>query len=167
MAKKKIESEKIVNQIESLVKQRMLENRVVHLKDLNKLDKTKNKKISILVVDDDVTIRSSLFRLLSEEGYNVLTAADGIELSASIENETPDLIVLDVDLPWINGLELTSLMKSHEEIREIPIILLSGLVEIKDVKKGFQAGADDYVKKPFDSDRLKQTILTLLRLKHN
>jgi DNA-binding response OmpR family regulator len=163
MAKKKIESQKIVKQIESLVKTRMLENKVVHLKDLNKLNH--QQKLTLLIVDDDATIRNSLYRLFSEDGYKVLTAADGIELSKSLESDTPDLVILDVDLPWINGLELTELIKSHDDIKEIPIILLSGLVEKTDIKKGFAAGADDYISKPFNPDRLKQTVLTLLTLR--
>ena len=160
---KKIKSHSVVAQIESLVKARMLESNVVHLKDLQKL--RRDQKITILIVDDDASIRNSLSRLFSDDGYNVLTAADGIELSRSLEKDTPDLVILDVDLPWINGLELASLMKSHDEIKDIPIVLLSGLTEIKDIKKGFGSGADDYVKKPFDANRLKQTVLTLLSLR--
>jgi PleD family two-component response regulator len=116
--KKRIDSGEIVGKIEQLVKSRMLDNKVVSLEDLNRLRRQKVAEISILVVDDDVSIRASLLRLLTEEGYRVLMAADGLELSKVLETDTPDLIVLDVGLPWINGLELTTLMKSHEQLSD-------------------------------------------------
>ena len=118
MPKKRIDSGEIVGKIEQLVKSRMLDNKVVSLEDLNRLRRQKVAEISILVVDDDVSIRASLLRLLTEEGYRVLMAADGLELSKVLETDTPDLIVLDVGLPWINGLELTTLMKSHEQLSD-------------------------------------------------
>jgi two-component system aerobic respiration control protein ArcA len=94
----------------------------------------------------------------------VKTAADGTQLAVVLDDTPIDLIILDIGLPWINGLELAKLLKEHEDLKHIPLVFVSGKTSEFDVKRGFEAGADDYIKKPFDIDKMKKTVHTLLKL---
>ena len=87
------------------------------------------------------------------------------ELSSRTSYGHPiDLIILDVGLPWINGYELAEMMKAHKDLKRIPLIFISGRVNDADVKRGFEVGADDYIKKPFDLEKIKKTVRTLVQL---
>jgi two-component system aerobic respiration control protein ArcA len=162
---RKIDTRELVNKIERLAKERMSENGVVSISDLRQLKKPKIQR-SILLIEDDETIRMALKRVFEGEGYRVLAAADGTQLSNLLDDSTVDLIMLDVGLPWINGYELAEMMKAHNDLREIPLVFLSGRTFDADVKRGFEVGADDYIKKPFDIENVKRTVFTLMRLAH-
>lgn len=163
MRSKKIDTKDLVHKIERLTKERMAQNDVVSLADVRKL-KTKPPMHSLLIIEDDETIRSALRRLFEGEGYRVLTAADGTQLSDVLDDHPMDLIILDVGLPWINGFELAEMMKAHDDLKDIPLIFVSGRTSEEDVKRGFAAGADDYIKKPFDLEKIKKTVRTLIEL---
>ena len=98
------------------------------------------------------------------DGFKVKSAADGTELSAVLDESPIDLIILDIGLPWINGFELAKLLKEHQDLKGIPLIFMSGKTSEIDVKRGFDVGADDYIKKPFDLEKMKKTVHTLLHL---
>jgi len=163
MAKSRISTKDLVKKIEKITKERMTQENVV---DLGQFRDLKNKRIvkTILVIEDDETMRNALKRIFESEGYMVKTAADGTQLSLVLDDNPIDLIVLDIGLPWVNGLELAKLLKEHEDLKRIPLIFVSGKTSEFDVKRGFEAGADDYIKKPFDIDKIKKTVQTLLRL---
>ena len=82
-----------------------------------------------------------------------------------MDEVTPDLILMDVGLPWLNGFELGQMLKEHRDLRKIPLVFVSGQTDDEDVKKAFEIGADDYIKKPFEIDKLKKTVQTLLKIK--
>ena len=109
-------------------------------------------------------MRESLKKIFQEEGYHVLCAADGTQISRVLDDVVLDLIVLDIGLPWINGLELAQLMKQSPDLKDIPLIFISGYGSEEDIKLGFEAGADDYIRKPFDVDYICKTVKTLLKL---
>lgn len=163
MSKARINTKDLVKKIEKITKERMTQESVV---DLNQFRDLKNKQNprTILVIEDDETMRNALKRIFESEGYQVKTAADGTQLSVVLDDNPIDLIVLDIGLPWINGLELAKLLKEHEDLKQIPLIFVSGKTSDFDVKRGFEAGADDYIKKPFDIDKIKKTVETLLKL---
>lgn len=163
MSKPKINTKDLVNKIEKLTKERMTKESVVDLGSFRELKKKESPK-TILVIEDDETMRSALKRIFEAEGMQVRTAADGTQLSLVLDDNPFDLIILDIGLPWINGLELAKLLKEHEDLKHIPLIFVSGKTSELDVKRGFDAGADDYVKKPFDVDKIKKTVNTLLKL---
>ena len=94
----------------------------------------------------------------------MLAAADGTQLSSVLDDHPLDLIILDIGLPWINGFELAEMMKTHPDLKEIPLIFLSGRTSDADVKRGFEVGADDFIKKPFDLEKVKRTVNTLIHL---
>lgn len=162
----KINTKDLVNKIEKLTKERMGQGDVVQMDDLRKLRERKIQR-TILIIEDDETIRTALRRMFENEGYRVLAAADGTQLSTVLDDAPVDLIMLDIGLPWINGFELAEMMKAHDDLKEIPLVFLSGRTSDADVKKGFDVGADDYIKKPFDIEKVKRTVNTLIHLAHD
>ena len=109
---RKINTKDLVTKIERLTKERMSKERVL---DIDQLRKMKERKIqrTILLIEDDETIRAALKRVFEGEGYRVLAAADGTQLSSVLDDAPVDLIMLDVGLPWINGFELAEMMKAN------------------------------------------------------
>lgn len=160
---KKIDAKELVAKIERLARERMASGDIVDLKSIRDL-KDKKRKPSVLVIEDDDTMRAALKRILESDGLNVRSAADGTQLGEALGDVPVDLIILDVGLPWINGLELAKLLKEHEALKEIPLVFISGKTSDFDIKRGFEAGADDYIKKPFDIEKVKKTARTLLKL---
>jgi DNA-binding response OmpR family regulator len=102
----------------------------------------------ILLVEDDPDVRDFLRTTLEMEGFQVLTAANGIKLIANIRVDRPDLILLDIMLPWVDGYELCKAVKAHPDYREIPVIFVSVRNSPEDIKAGLACGADDYIAKP-------------------
>jgi DNA-binding response OmpR family regulator len=114
----------------------------------------------ILVVDDEETIREVVSRYLVREGYQVLEAADGFQALDVIKADQPDLILLDLMLPGIDGLTLTEHLR-HD--REIPIIMLTAKGEPSDRIRGLDLGADDYITKPFSPQEVVSRVRAVLR----
>ncbi len=114
----------------------------------------------ILVVDDDTRIRTLLRQFLSEQGFRVATAANAAEARRHLEGLDFDLIVLDVMMPGESGVELTRALRAQ---RDIPILMLTALSETDSRVTGLEAGADDYLPKPFDPRELVLRINNILR----
>src|SRR6185369_424308 len=117
-------------------------------------------KRTILVVDDHANTRTLIKEYLTEIGYRVITAADGAQALAAAHAEKPDLILLDVMMPNVDGLEFTRLYRKEHQV---PIILLTAKVEERDKVVGLELGADDYVTKPFGMQELVARIRAVLR----
>ena len=112
----------------------------------------------ILVVDDEVYILHILDFSLGAEGYEVLTAADGDEAIRMARTEKPDLIVLDIMMPKVDGFEACRRLKADTETSAIPVILLTAKGREVDRQMGMEVGADDYIVKPFSPTRLIEKI---------
>jgi two-component system alkaline phosphatase synthesis response regulator PhoP len=119
-------------------------------------------KGKILVVDDEIYIVHILDFSLGMEGYEVLTALDGEQAVDKARSEHPDLIVLDIMMPKLDGYETCKILKAGEDTKNIPVILLSAKGRNVDQKVGFEVGADDYITKPFSPRKLVERINTLL-----
>jgi two-component system alkaline phosphatase synthesis response regulator PhoP len=119
-------------------------------------------KGKILVVDDEIYIVHILDFSLGVEGYEVMTALDGEQALAKVAQDKPDLIVLDIMMPKLDGYETCKALKSAPETRDIPIILLSAKGRNVDQKVGFEVGADDYITKPFSPRKLVERINSIL-----
>ena len=115
---------------------------------------------TILVVDDEETIREVVRRYLEREGYHVKEAADGYEALRIIQDDPPSLIVLDLMLPGIDGLSLTQHLRQD---RQIPIIMLTAKSEDNDRIRGLDLGADDYITKPFNPQEVVSRVRAVLR----
>lgn len=121
---------------------------------------------TILVVDDvDVNIQL-LTTYLSSEGYNVISANNGVDAIEKVRKECPDLVLLDVMMPKMNGFEVCKKIKSNEETNFIPVILVTALNELQDKIKGMNSGADDFISKPFNKLELLARVRSLLRIKY-
>ena len=116
----------------------------------------------ILVVDDEIYIVHILDFSLGMEGYEVITALDGEQALEKLKSERPDLIVLDIMMPKLDGYEVCKAIKSDPGTRHIPVILLSAKGRNVDQKLGFDVGADDYITKPFSPRKLVERINQLL-----
>jgi two-component system alkaline phosphatase synthesis response regulator PhoP len=123
------------------------------------------KKGKILVVDDENYILHILDFSLGAEGYEVITAEDGEEAVRKCREEKPDLVVLDVMMPKMDGFEACRAIKRNAETADVPVILLSAKSRDIDQKQGYEAGADDYITKPFSPGRLVDRVHGLLKLK--
>lgn len=120
----------------------------------------------VLVVDDDPVILKLLEVNFEMEGFGVLVAHDGEEGIAVARDARPDVIVSDIMMPKVSGLELVVALKSDPETSDIPIILLSAKAQNADVRSGLDAGADDYVTKPFEPLDLVDRVNRLLEARH-
>jgi putative two-component system response regulator len=123
----------------------------------------KPAKPSILVVDDLAANRELLLALLEDLGYEVREARDGVEALDAVEELEPDLILLDVDMPRLDGIAVCERLKSHPTRRLIPIVILTASNDKQTRLRGIAAGADDYLSKPFDSNELLIRTRVLLR----
>ena len=119
----------------------------------------------ILVVDDDPMIVDVLTRFLSREGYSVVSARNGVEALERVEQAQPDLILLDVTMPQMDGFTVCRQLKDDENTALIPITMLTGLDDREHRTRGIEAGADDFLTKPFEQSILRARIRSQLRLK--
>jgi two-component system alkaline phosphatase synthesis response regulator PhoP len=119
-------------------------------------------KGKILVVDDEIYIVHILDFSLGMEGYEVITALDGEQALERMKVERPDLVVLDIMMPKLDGYEVCKQIKSNPATKQTPVILLSAKGRNVDQKLGFDVGADDYITKPFSPRKLVERINQLL-----
>ena len=123
-------------------------------------------KEKILVVDDEEDIVELVRYNLSREGYQTLSAETGEKALRLARTEKPDLVVLDLMLPGMDGLEVTRAMKGDAELRRIPIVMLTAKGEEPDIVAGLELGADDYIVKPFSTRVLVARVRAALRRRH-
>ena len=116
----------------------------------------------ILLVEDNEMNRDMLSRRLQKKGYTVVTAQDGEKGYSLARSEAPDLILMDISLPAMDGWEVTRLLKANALTRHIPIIALTAHAMVSDRKKAIEAGCDDYDTKPVDFGRLSEKIENLI-----
>ena len=118
-------------------------------------------KKKILVVDDEDDILQFLELVLREKGYDVVTAASGQEALTRAQIEKPDLVLLDIMMPQMDGWEVLKLLRVDDETADIPVAMLSARTEAKDRVQGLQEGAIDYICKPFALQELLEKIGTI------
>ena len=116
----------------------------------------------VLVADDDPDILSLVTLRLERSGYDVVGAGDGEQALTAALARAPDLALLDVMMPKLDGYEVTERLREHEATRHIPVILLTARVQEADIARGVEAGADDYVKKPFSTQELRERVQAAL-----
>jgi len=119
----------------------------------------------ILLIEDNEMNRDMLSRRLAKKGYSVLTAIDGTQGHSMAVQESPELILMDIGLPDMDGWEVTKLLKANESTRMIPIIALTAHALVTDREKAFEVGCDDYDTKPVEFGRLREKIEALLAKK--
>lgn len=115
---------------------------------------------TILIIEDDQAFVFSVTRLLSGHGYSVLAASEGLGAIDLAATSRPDLILCDVELPTIDGYEVLRLLRQNPQLADIPVILLTGRSDKRDVRAGMNLGADDYLTKPVSAADLLQSVQT-------
>lgn len=120
-------------------------------------------KARILVVDDEQDLLWALQHSLSDEGYEVLTAQNGKEGLCAARRHRPDLVILDIVMPELNGLRVCRELRRDPSLASVPIIFLTVRSTVEDRIAGLDEGGDDYIVKPFDTGELKARIRALLR----
>jgi DNA-binding response OmpR family regulator len=116
----------------------------------------------VLLVEDDTHLAENIADILILEGYIVCLAANGDKGQQSLLNYKPDIVISDVSMPGMDGIELVQLIRQDPFYRKVPVILLSGKIADQDVQNGKNAGANIYLKKPFDVDELVFSVSKLL-----
>lgn len=120
-------------------------------------------KAKILIVDDDPDLTNLVKTILEAEDYMVYAAESGEEALGEVPKVRPDLIILDIILPGIDGYDTCNILKTDDHTNFIPIIILSIKCSVKDRVVGLNKGADDYITKPFDPDELTARVEAVLR----
>ena len=119
----------------------------------------------ILVVDDTPRVRQAITYLLNKKDYEITTAGNAIEAVNLISERLPDLIILDVMMPEVDGFQLCKKLKAARETKNIPVIFLTARTTPSDIAKGLETGAVDYIKKPYNSEELLLRVDLHLKLK--
>jgi len=112
------------------------------------------RPLLIMVVDDSITVRKVTGRLLERHGMNVLTAKDGIEAMALLQEHQPDLMLLDIEMPRMDGFEVATLVRHSEQFKDLPIIMITSRTGTKHRERGFAIGVNDYLGKPYQDAQL-------------
>ncbi|MCK5235722.1 MAG: response regulator [Deltaproteobacteria bacterium] len=119
----------------------------------------------VLIVDDNEKNVDMLSAKMRAEGYHVVSASNGIAALDTVDTERPDIILLDIMMPKIDGIEVCRRLKSNEETRYIPIIMLTARGELDDKVTGLDAGAEDYIVKPFNLSEISARVKTILKMR--
>ena len=106
-----------------------------------------NKKKKILVIEDEATLQKALNEVLSRDGYEVVSSLDGLRGLELVKEENPDLILLDIILPKMDGFEVLKRIKEDDKIAQIPVIILTNLSDLSDIQKALDLGATTYLVK--------------------
>jgi len=122
-----------------------------------------NKTREILVVDDDQSMRDLLVDILVMEGFNVRSATNGEQALQSVVKNPPHLILLDINMPEMDGVEVLKRLKAQDEYLDIPVILVSGTSRKDEVKDAFSLGAADFIAKPYKNNELLSRVRYYVR----
>jgi DNA-binding response OmpR family regulator len=115
-------------------------------------------RVKILVVDDSPTVGSTVEWALTHHGYRVQVARDALEALAALPDFAPDLIILDIRMPHLDGIQLCEMIRGKAEYDGVPIIMLSGLSGDDSIERAIDAGCDDYITKPVNDEKLLSVV---------
>jgi len=121
---------------------------------------------SILVVDDSVTVRKVTSRILRRQGYRVLTAKDGIEALKSMQEEIPAVMLLDIEMPRMDGFEVATRVRASQDLKHIPIVMITSRTGDKHRQRAMELGVDQYMGKPYQEEQLLETLNQLLTVEN-
>jgi DNA-binding response OmpR family regulator len=119
----------------------------------------------ILIVDDEPNIVMSLEYIFKKENFEVFIARDGAEAIDIVDNDIPDIIILDIMMPNVDGFQVLKYLKANEDLSGIKVIFLSAKNKVSDIELGLQLGADKYISKPFSTKKLVKEVQLLLNIK--
>jgi chemosensory pili system protein ChpA (sensor histidine kinase/response regulator) len=123
---------------------------------------TRDDRIFAMVVDDSITVRRVTQRLLERNGMRVLTAKDGVDAMALLQEHTPDVVLLDIEMPRMDGYEVASHVRNDPRLADIPLIMITSRVGDKHRARAIELGVDDYLGKPYQESQLLDAIEPLV-----
>ena len=138
--------------------------RLKHVSDQREHSRYSNTRRLIMIVDDSVTVRKVTSRLLERQGFDVVTAKDGIDAMEQLENVKPDLMLLDIEMPRMDGFEVTNLVRHHDVHQNLPIIMITSRTGEKHRERAFSLGVTHYMGKPFQEAELLENVESLLEI---
>ncbi len=147
---------------QNIARQIQTTQRIKHLSDQRDLSRHNNARRLIMIVDDSVTVRKVTSRLLERQGYDIVTAKDGVDAMEQLGNVKPDLMLLDIEMPRMDGFEVTNLVRHHEVHRDLPIIMITSRTGEKHRERAFSLGVSHYMGKPFQEAELLSNVENLL-----
>lgn len=150
---------------QNIARQIQTTQRVKHANDQRDSYRYSATRRLIMIVDDSVTVRKVTSRLLERQGYDVVTAKDGVDAMEQLENVKPDLMLLDIEMPRMDGFEVTNLIRHHEIHKQLPIIMITSRTGEKHRERAFSLGVTHYMGKPFQEADLLNNIESLLTVK--
>jgi chemosensory pili system protein ChpA (sensor histidine kinase/response regulator) len=121
-----------------------------------------DRRIVALVVDDSITVRRVTQRLLERNGMRVLTARDGMDAVAVMEENVPDIVLLDIEMPRMDGYEVAGHMRNNARLKHVPIIMITSRVGEKHRSRALELGVDEYLGKPYQESQLLEAIAPLV-----
>jgi chemosensory pili system protein ChpA (sensor histidine kinase/response regulator) len=125
-------------------------------------EKRRIEKLVVMVVDDSITVRKVTTRLLERHGYNVVTAKDGMDALAQLQDFVPDMMLLDIEMPRMDGFELATHIRNDERLRHIPITMITSRTGDKHRERANQIGIEHYLGKPYQEHELLDKIQYLI-----
>ena len=147
---------------QSIARQIQATQRVKRGSDQRDHSRRGNARRLVMIVDDSVTVRKVTSRLLERQGYDVVTAKDGVDAMEQLENVRPDLMLLDIEMPRMDGFEVTNLVRHHDIHQDLPIIMITSRTGEKHRERAFSLGATHYMGKPFQEAELLANIESLI-----
>lgn len=150
-----LDGQNIARQIQSTQRHKQLSEAVYRQREFD-------ERRLIMIVDDSVTVRKVTSRLLERQGYDVVTAKDGVDAIEQLENIKPDLMLLDIEMPRMDGFEVLNLVRHHDMHQYMPIIMITSRTGEKHRERAFLLGVSQYMGKPFQEEELLENIDALL-----
>ncbi|ENX14171.1 hypothetical protein F894_02403 [Acinetobacter sp. CIP 51.11] len=150
---------------QNVARQIQATQRIKQLNDQRDGSRNSNARRLVMIVDDSVTVRKVTSRLLERQGYDIVTAKDGVDAIEQLENVRPDLMLLDIEMPRMDGFEVTNLVRHHDIHRDLPIIMITSRTGEKHRERAFSLGVTHYMGKPFQEAELLANIQQLIAVK--
>ncbi|WP_291374782.1 Hpt domain-containing protein [Acinetobacter sp. UBA6720] len=147
---------------QNIARQILSTKRVTHATDQRDFGRHQDTRRLVMIVDDSVTVRKVTSRLLERQGFDIVTAKDGVDAMEQLENVKPDLMLLDIEMPRMDGFEVTNLVRHHEIHQNLPIIMITSRTGEKHRERAFSLGVTHYMGKPFQEAELLANIQQLL-----
>ena len=119
--------------------------------------------MKLLIVDDDKTTRKLLSMFLKGKGYEVVTAENGLDALEKLGTESVNLVVSDMNMPYMDGIELTKTVRADNNLKDIPIVMVTTEADDAEKEKAFEAGVDDYLVKPTNADQISESIKRIIK----
>ncbi len=135
---------------------------VTLIEDMNINDGADDRRRQVMVVDDSVTVRKVTSRLLERHGYEVVTANDGVDAMTHLQSSVPDIMLLDIEMPRMDGFEVARQVRHSQRLKDLPIIMITSRTGEKHRQTAMEIGVNSYLGKPFQENQLLDNIEELL-----